>query len=91
MQDYIRKAYEEKVEAQRLKNKDKWGYQDIQRLLLVSQEQLGQMAAEFVTNGASEKFRFEVIHLGAVLPEIYNEAIQLEVDRQQRLAHGGQQ
>ena len=81
MQDPIRMAFEAQVEAQRQKNKDKHGYQDMTRLLLVSQEQLGQMASEFITNGASEKFRIEVVHLAAVLPEIYVEAIKSEADK----------
>ena len=78
MQDPIREEFERLVEAQRQKNKGKWGYQDMTRLLLVSQEQLGQMASEFISNGASEKFKIEVIHLAAVLPEIYKEAIKSE-------------
>lgn len=78
MQDPIREEFERLVEAQRQKNKLKWGYQDMPRLLLVCQEQLGQMASEFITNGASEKFKIEVVHLAAVLPEIYKEAIKSE-------------
>ena len=81
MKDPIREEFERLVEAQRQKNKVKWGYQDMTRLLLVSQEQLGQMASEFISNGAGEKFKIEVVHLAAVLPEIYTEAIKLEADQ----------
>lgn len=64
-----------KVEMQREANVAKHGKQGIPELLLVCQEQLGQMTSEFLTNSASEKFRIEVVHLGAVLPTIYEQAL----------------
>jgi hypothetical protein len=67
--------FNNKVEMQRKANIAKFGKQDIPQLLLVCQEQLGQMTSEFLTNGTSEKFRIEVVHLAAVLPVIYEQAI----------------
>lgn len=64
-----------KVEMQREANKAKHGEQDIPKLLLVCQEQLGQMTSEHLTNGCTEKFRIEIVHLAAVLPTIYEQAI----------------
>ncbi len=67
--------FNKKVELQTTANEAKWGKQDIPKLLLVCQEQLGQMTSEHLTNGVTEKFRIEIVHLAAVLPTIYEQAI----------------
>lgn len=65
----------QKVALQKEQNEAKHGKQDIPKLLLVCQGQLGQMTSEHLTNGCTEKFRIEIIHLAAVLPTIYEQAI----------------
>lgn len=72
--------FQQKVDLQREQNVAKWGKQDIPKLLLVCQEQLGQMTSEYLGNGITEKFRIEVIHLAAVLPAIYQQTIVQKAD-----------
>ena len=67
--------FNNRVDLQQKANEAKHGKQDIPKLLLVCQEQLGQMSSEYLDNGITEKFRIEVIHLAAVLPTIYEQAI----------------
>lgn len=68
--------FNNKVELQKTANETKWGKQDMSKLLLVCQEQLGQMTSEYLSHGVvTEKFRIEVVHLAAVLPVIYEQAV----------------
>ena len=63
--------FNNKVDLQREANLAKWGRQDIPKLLLVCQEQLGQMTSEYLGNGVTDKFKIEIVHLAAVLPTLY--------------------
>lgn len=63
-----------RVDIQRQDNIAKYGTESIEKLLLVCQEQLGQLVGEHLANGVTPKFRTEIIHLAAVLPTIYEQA-----------------
>ena len=65
------KLFYDKVIEQAKQNREKWGDQDTTKLIVVCQEQLGQMAGQFLKNGYSDKFKIEIVHLGAVLYELY--------------------
>ncbi len=67
--------FNNRVDLQREANLAKWGKQDIPKLLLVCQEQLGQMTSEYLGNGVTDKFRIELVHLAAVLPTLYEQTV----------------
>jgi hypothetical protein len=61
----------DKIKEQAKANAAKYGEQDPLRLLAVCSEELGEATHEFLKSGCSEKFRIEIIHLVAVLYELY--------------------
>ena len=65
------RLFYDKVIEQARKNREKWGEQNVARLIQVCQVQLGQMADQYLKNGYSDKFKIELVHLGAVLYELY--------------------
>ena len=67
------RLFYDKVIEQAKRNREKWGGQDTARLIHVSQVQLGQIADQYLKNGYSEKLKIELVHLGAVLYELYTQ------------------
>lgn len=63
--------FADKVKEQAKANSAKYGEQDPLHLLAVCSEELGEATHEFLKGGCSEKFRIEIIHLAAVLYELY--------------------
>ena len=67
------RLFYDKVIEQAKKNREKWGEQDTTRLIQVCQVQLGHIADQYLKNSYSEKFKLELVHLGAVLYELYTQ------------------
>jgi hypothetical protein len=61
----------DKIKGQSEQNQKRYGEQTPEKLLLVAQAQLGHISEQFYKNGACEKFRIEIIHLAAVLYDLY--------------------
>jgi hypothetical protein len=67
----LRVFFKDKTEEQFKQNFAKWGEQDTTKLLQVCQVQLGQVTDQFLKHGIDDKFRIEIIHLSAVLYDLY--------------------
>jgi len=71
MAEVVRQLFLDKVKEQFQENIDKYSEQDPKHLLTVCQVQLGQMTDQFNKHGCSDKFHSEIIHLAAVLYDLY--------------------
>jgi len=71
MAGIMRQLFMDKVKEQYEENHAKWGDQDPGKLLQVCQVQLGQLTDQHLKHGISEKFKVEIIHLAAVLYDLY--------------------
>ena len=67
----MRQLFMDKVKEQYEENFQKHGDQDPGHLLQVCQVQMGQLTDQYLRHGISDKFRVEVIHLAAVLYDLY--------------------
>ena len=69
--EVMRQLFADKVQAQFNQNKEKYGEQSPEKLLQVAQVQLGHITDQHLKGGVSDKFRIEIIHLSAVLYDLY--------------------
>jgi len=71
MAEIMRQLFMDKVRTQFAENTKKHGTQDTGKLLQVCQVQLGQITDQYLKHGISDKLRIEIIHLAAVLYNLY--------------------
>lgn len=64
-----------KMTLQMENNLAKYGKQDITKICLVCQEELGEVIHEKLS-GDMAKMRIEIIHLAALLPILYDETLK---------------
>lgn len=67
------RLFYDRIIEQAKQNREKWGQQDTGKLIQVCQVQLGQIADQFLKSSYSDKFKIELVHLAAVLYELYTQ------------------
>lgn len=69
--EIMRQLFTDKFKEQFRQNEERFGSQGIEHLLQVCQVQLGHITNQFLKGSANEKFRIELVHLAAVLYDLY--------------------
>jgi len=64
-----------RIDEQKSANLKRFGRQDIPTLLIACAEELGEVCHAYLNLGSGSPFELELVHLGALLPVIYDQSI----------------